>query len=177
MSDLPSLASLDYVPYIDESGVLPIRFQGKVGVYAIFDAEQTLQFISYSRDVYLSLQQHLVRQPQGCYWLKVHQIEKPNRTILETIRDAWIAENGTVPLGNGPDEAKWNQPIDVKAVMTAEEQSNYADALDEMTQAKLLKKAARRVEEEVLQTLKARGVQMQFRFDPKLKESGVLNLK
>ncbi len=65
-TNLPSLATLEYLPYIDDSGQIPEQFQGKIGVYAIFDQEKVLQFIGYSRDVYLSLKQHLVRQPQQC---------------------------------------------------------------------------------------------------------------
>lgn len=177
MSDIPSLTQLQELPYIDATGLLPEQLQGKVGVYAIFDAEKQLQFIGYSRDIYLSLQQHLVRQPHACGWLKAHLIERPNRTFLEAVRDAWIAENGTVPIGNSVDTDKWTQPVDVKGMMTPEEQQNYAGAIDELAQTKLLKNVARRVEAEILATLKARGVQMQLRFDPKLKENGILSLK
>jgi hypothetical protein len=174
--NIPSLASLEYIPYIDQNGQLTDQFEGKVGVYAIFDQGQTLQYIGYSRDVYLSLKQHLVRQPQHCYWLKVQTIERPSRTVLEEIRDAWIAENGSLPSGNSTDEALWNQPIDAKPAMTAAEQASYT-AGDGLTQIKLLKQAARRVEEQLLAALEARGVQMQIRFNPKLKESGLLDLK
>src|SRR4028118_480348 len=92
---IPSLASLEYIPYLDNGGQLPETLQGKVGVYAIFDSEKVLQFVGYSRDVYLSLKQHFVRQPQNCYWLKVQTIDRPSRTILENIRESWIAENGS----------------------------------------------------------------------------------
>lgn len=174
--DISSLADLEYIPYLDENGQMTDQFEGKVGVYAIFDPGKTLQYIGYSRDVYLSLKQHLVRQPQHCYWIKVQTIERPSRTILEEIRDAWMTEKGTVPAGNGPDEVKWTQPIDAKAVMTVEEQETYAK-LEEVDQIKLLKKVSRRVEADVLETLQARGVQMEVRFNPKLKESGLLDLK
>jgi hypothetical protein len=33
---LPTLASLNYYPYIDDHGELIADFQGKIGVYAIF---------------------------------------------------------------------------------------------------------------------------------------------
>lgn len=61
--------------------------------------------------------------------------------------------------------------------MTPEEQSNYANALDELTQMKLLKNVARRVEAEILAVLEQRGLRMQIRFNPKLKETGLLDLK
>ncbi|HEY9638868.1 MAG TPA: GIY-YIG nuclease family protein [Coleofasciculaceae cyanobacterium] len=172
---MTALAELDYIPYLNPAGQITSQFDGKVGVYAIFDAEKTLQFIGYSRDVSLSLKQHLVRQPQRCYWLKVQTIDRPSRTVLDELREAWIAENGAVPLGNAAEEAAWNQPIDAKLQMTAAEQAAY-EASDDIGRVKTLKKVARRVEEEVLATLEVRGITMPIRFDPKLKEKGLLNL-
>lgn len=177
-TNIPSLSNLDFIPYIDEAGQLPEQLAGNVGVYAIFDKDKVLQFVGYSRDVYLSLKQHLVRQPQGCYWVKVQTIERPNRTLLETIQKNWIDENGTTPLGNSTDEAKWTQSINIKPLMMAEEQTQYERASgDALAQSKLLKNVARRVEAEILVALKARGVQTEIRFNPKLKDSGILDLK
>ncbi len=176
-TERPTLADLEFLPYLTDGGILLTQLQGKVGVYAIFNQEQTLQYVGYSRDVYLGLKQHLVRQPQQCYWLKVQTIERPNRTLLEEIQNAWIAENGATPPGNGTDAPLWNQPIAVQGVMTADEQTNYSRAIDEIAQIKVLKQACRRVEAEVLEILKARGVQEEIRFNPKLKEVGLLDLK
>jgi hypothetical protein len=177
-TDLPSLLSLEFISYLDSEGLVPINFQGKIGVYAIFDRDKVMQFVGYSRDVYLSLKQHLVRQPQGCYWLKIQTIERPSRTILENIRDAWIAENGSIPIGNDTELAKWNDPIDIQPLMTVEELANYEKiAVDEIAKEKLLKNVARRVEMEIFSVLKERGVNEEIRFNPKLKTSGLLDLK
>ncbi|MGL5922727.1 MULTISPECIES: GIY-YIG nuclease family protein [unclassified Chroococcidiopsis] len=170
------LTDLEAIPYIDTDGQLPAQYQGKVGVYAIFDSDKVLQYIGYSRDVYLSLQQHLVRQPQKCYWLKVETIDRPSRSVLENIRQEWIEENESFPPGNGAQEAEWTQPIDAKLSLTSEEQKSLADG-DELAQIKILKTAARRVEAEILSQLQTRGLQMQLRFNPKLKEQGLLDLK
>lgn len=172
--NIPSLDSLEYIPYIDNNGQLA-ELQG-IGVYAIFDREKVLQFVGYSRDVDFSIKQHIVRQPQKCYWLKVQTIDRPSRTILESIQDAWTAENGSNPVGNYSDEAKWTQPIDAKVAMTSNEQTSY-ESSDELTQSKILKTIARRVESQVLLELELRGVKMQPRFNPKLKEKGLLDLK
>jgi hypothetical protein len=175
---IPSLASLDRVPYINDAGNLPSEFQGKVGIYAIFDEAEALQYVGYSRDVFLSLKQHLVRQPLECYWVKVQTIDRPNRTILESTREAWIGENGAVPIGNGDAAALWNEPIQVKDLMTEEEQAKYANPLqDEVDQMKVMKNAARRIEAGIMQQLQARGLQEEIRFQPKLKEQGLLDLK
>ncbi|NJM84930.1 MAG: GIY-YIG nuclease family protein, partial [Leptolyngbyaceae cyanobacterium RM2_2_21] len=85
-TSIPVLAQLEALPYLDESGQIPDQFQGKVGTYAIFDQAQILQYVGYSRDVALSLKQHLMRQPTACYWVKVQTIERPSRTVLEGIK-------------------------------------------------------------------------------------------
>lgn len=176
MTDTPTLASLESIAYLDSTGQIPDSLQGQVGVYGIFDQAQVLQYVGYSRDVYLSLKQHLVRQPHKCHWLKVQTIDRPNRTILEATRTAWIAENGSVPPGNGPEEGIWNQPIDARTTMAPEEQEQFSRG-DQIIQGKLLKQAARRLEAEILTELQSRGVTMEIRFNPKLKETGLLDLK
>jgi hypothetical protein len=114
MSDLASQPSL---PYLDEFGELPQQLQRQIGIYAIFDESQILQLVDYSRDVLLSLKQHLVRQPDRCHWVKVHVIDRPNRTVLEEIKNAWLA--GTTPPGNGSEAPAWQEPIDCRFAMTA----------------------------------------------------------
>jgi len=174
---IPTLASLEYIAYLNEAGAITEDLSGKIGVYAIFNQEKILQLVGYSRDIYLSLKQHLVRQPEQCYWLKYQTIAKPSRTILEEMRQAWVAENGSTPVGNGELEAQWNQPIDAKLLMSEAEKTAYQQS-DEIGQNKLLKNIARRVQEQIIEPqLKQRGVAMEIRFNPKLKEEGLLDLK
>ncbi|WRH66392.1 MAG: GIY-YIG nuclease family protein [Planktothrix sp. GU0601_MAG3] len=175
-TEIPSLNSLDYISYLDENGKIPESLQGEIGVYAIFNQEKNLKYVGYSRNIYFSLKQHFIRQNQDCYWLKLQTIERPSRTILEEIQKAWIDENGSIPLGNGEDKSLWNDPIQVRPFMTPEEQDQYQKT-DDIGKEKLLKQAARRVEEQILSELKARGLQEEIRFNPKLKTSGLLDLK
>ncbi|MGA1626674.1 MAG: GIY-YIG nuclease family protein, partial [Prochlorothrix sp.] len=162
--DVPSLDTLIFVPYLDSQGLIPEQpFAGKVGVYAIFDADRTLVYVGLSRDIYASLKQHLVRCPDRCYWVKARTLDRPNRTILETMRQQWITENGTVPPGNGPEEEQWSQATDVKPLMTPEEKAAI-EAADDLSRSKLLKDVARRVEAEIFATLEARGVTLKLRF-------------
>ncbi|MDJ0564216.1 MAG: GIY-YIG nuclease family protein [Microcystis sp. M49629_WE12] len=169
---LANLEQLEYIPYLDATGNICADLQGRIGVYGIFDREQVLEFVGYSRDIYLSLKQHLARQPQACYWLKIQLIDRPNRTILESIKQAWLRESQAVT----GDEKLWTEPIDAKLVMTDTEKEFYQSA-DELGQIKLLKQVSRRVENDILSTLEKRGVQMEIRFNPKLKEQGLLDLK
>ncbi|MBG0742062.1 MAG: GIY-YIG nuclease family protein [Cylindrospermopsis raciborskii KL1] len=173
-----NLENLEFIDYIDHSGELPIELEGKIGVYAIFNQEKILQFIGYSRDVYLSCKQHLVRQPHKCYWLKVHTIERPDRKILSEIENSWIAQNGSLPPGNGEHKQIWTNAINVQELMTDTEKENYHNPLiDDLAKTKVLKNVSRRVESEILELLTARGLKTQIRFNPKLKEEGLLDLK
>ncbi len=175
-TEITALANLEYISYLDNNGYIPEEFQGKIGVYAIFNSDKVLQFVGYSRDIYLSLKQHLVRCPQQCHWLKVETIDRPSRTILEAIKQAWLESNNSVPVGNSLEEAKWNKPLDIKPLMSEEEKQQY-EKLEEFAQTKLLKKIARRFEADIVEKIKARGVKMDLRFNPKLKEQGLLDLK
>ena len=175
-TEVTPLANLDYLPYLDDSGAISENWQRKIGVYAIFDQDKVLQFVGYSRDVYLSLKQHLVRKLAQCYWVKVQIISRPSRSILEEIRQAWIKENNTLPSGNDGEKALWTDAIDAKPTMTDEEKQKYEQG-DELSRMKLLKNVARRLEADIKAELKTRGVQMDIRFNPKIKEQGLLDLK
>lgn len=172
----PTLQELSFMAYLDENGSIFPELEGKIGIYAIFDQEKTLQYIGYSRNLYLSLKQHLVRQIDSCFWLKVYRCDRPSRSILETIKQNWLEENQTIPLGNGDNENLWIQPIDAKLTMSESEKEEYQQQ-DEMGKIKFLKKIARRLEEDIKEKCQQRGVTMEIRFNPKLKEEGLLDLK
>ncbi len=171
-----SLSSLQYIEYLDDNGCIDEDFQKTIGAYAIFDRHKQLQYVGFSRDIYLSLKQHLVRQPQNCYWLKVKAIDRLSRKVLEEITAAWITENGATPVGNAEAKHIWTEPIDAKPSMTDEEKAQYQQS-SELEQTKILKRVARRVEAEIKKRLSERGVTMDIRFNPKLKERGLLDLK
>ena len=175
-TEIPVLENLEFLPYLDNQGLLDENLSGKIGIYAIFNQDKNLQFVGYSRDIYLSLKQHLVRQPQKCYWLKVQTIDRPSRSILESTKQQWITENNAIPEGNSEQENLWTQPIDAKLTMTEEDKLRY-NSNDELGQIKLLKSIAKRLEAQILETLSDRGVKVEIRFNPKLKEQGLLDLK
>lgn len=175
-SSLISLNDLLFFPYIDENGTINQELEGRIGIYAIFNQDKNLEYVGYSRNILVSLKQHLIRQVDNCYWLKFYTIDRPNRTILEDIKNHWLRENGVLPRGNHGDEKLWTQPMDTKLTMTAEDNSQYQQG-DELGKIKVLKKVARRVEEEIKEKLRQRNFQMEIRFHPKLKEEGLLDIK
>jgi len=170
MEELPDLAGLPWCPYLNEEGQIDVALEGKAGVYGIFDREQNLVYVGISRDIALALQQHLVRVPDRCYWYKVWTIDRLDRDFLLTIQKAWQGDRSF-------DRERWEKPIDCREWMTAEEKARLEGAQDEKEINRLLKDVARRVEEEIKQTLAERGVKFAIRFDPKRKEEGLLDLK
>jgi len=172
MTNIPNLDNLEYLPYLNEEGIINPEFERKIGVYAVFDRSKTLQFVGYSRDIYLSLKQHLIRKTDQCYWLKIETITKPSRTILTEIKQSWLRENNLLSI----DESPWNDPIDTTLTLTENELQEY-DNLTELEKIKFLKKISRKTENEINQKLVLRGVKMEIRFNPKLKEKGLLDLK
>ena len=50
-TETPSLANLEYQPYLTTDGYINEDVVGKIGVYAIFDRDRSLVYVGYSRDV------------------------------------------------------------------------------------------------------------------------------
>ncbi|WP_126146604.1 GIY-YIG nuclease family protein [Synechococcus elongatus] len=172
----PALNELPLQPFVDAEGQLPLAELEGIGIYAIYDRDRQLQLIHYSRNVSLSLQQHLLRQPDRCYWFRAQRCDRPDRQQLETLQQAWLAEQLQVPPGNGDQAADWEPRLDVRQWLPESELTAILTASD-FEQPQLLKAAARRWETELLAQLTARGVRQSLRFDPKQKELGRLTLK
>ncbi|CAI7912595.1 unnamed protein product [Closterium sp. NIES-53] len=177
----PRMADLDWVPYLTEEGLITDCTQAgaKASVYGIYNDDKVLQYIGVSRQVYQSMRLHFARVPSACAWIKVTHITRPSKAVLEAIKDQWIAENGFAPPGNdeGPEQNRWENPLDCKPLMTEEEKKSVDYAAPGPPKAKALKEVARRVERELEAAFKARNCKEVLRFDPKLKEDGLLDLK
>lgn len=181
-----ALGALTLQPYLSVAGLLPPALEQVIGVYAIRDnlrlvtdpREQVVRYIGYSRDVAQSLKLHLVRQPAACGWVQVLPISRPSRAVLEAQRQAWFEELGYVPDGNQQEPSAWEVPIDIKADLSEAEQAALADPqLDDLQRTKRLKQAVRDREAALVAYLAQRNCQLELRFNPKLKEQGLLDLK
>ena len=167
---IPPLTDVPFVPYLDTTGNISADLEGKIGVYAIFDAEKSLQYVGISRDIASSLKLHMVRVPSQCHWLKFVTVTKPSRTVLSEMQTAWSGDLAV-------DIELWEQPLDCRRLMTDDEKHQLEQAIDEAEQEKVLKNVARRVEKDVLAQLAARGIAFDVRFNPKRKSEGILDIK
>lgn len=180
-SSAPRLADLAFVPYLTPDGKFTDCTEpgAKATVYAIFDEEKALHYIGVSRQVHQSMRLHFARVPRSCAFVKLQHIRSPSRALLEGIRDRWIQENGSLPPGNdnGLVQNVWENPLDCKPLMTEEERTRVEEAAPGPPKFKALKEVARRVERELVAGFQARNCTENLRFDPKLKEQGLLDLK
>jgi hypothetical protein len=170
---VPALESLEFQPYLTEAGDIDPQWTGKIGIYGIFDRDRCLQYVGFSRDIVSSLRLHLVRVNDCCEWVKIFTIDKPSRSFLSEIQAAWWGDRKPEPEVLD----RWEQPLNCLPWITEQEQHQLDRAATESDRDRLLKDLARRVEEEILAKLAARGVKFKVRFDPKRKNSGILDIK
>jgi hypothetical protein len=110
LTDLPLLP-------ITEISRKPERWE-RVGAYAIFDEDRTLQYVGYTKNVLTKLELHRKLQPSLCRYFKVFL--PPPGTMqsepdaLESVLCDWIQENGRVPTGNYQPE-RWERSPKSKA--------------------------------------------------------------
>ncbi|CAM6009920.1 unnamed protein product [Sphagnum balticum] len=179
--EIPSLKDLEYYSYLTEEGLIAdcTRPDAKASVYAIFDQNKTLCYIGVSRQVYQSMRLHFARRPLECYYVKVHHVTRPSRALLESTREKWVSENGSIPSGNDNGEVQniWENALDCTPLMTEEEKILYEDAATGPPKAKVLKNVARRIEKDLEALFKERNCSDKLRFDPKLKDKCLLDLK
>ncbi len=100
------------------------------GVYAVFDRDLQLQYVGYSRNVPLSLSGHVTQIGKDtCAFLRLKTFKFPKREEMEQLRDAWIAENGKVPAGNGVEGDRWASTVGeaAKLVMSAADREAYEE--------------------------------------------------
>lgn len=168
---IPELDHLPFLPYLTPEGDVDPQWIGKIGVYGIFDQAQVLQYVGFSRDLASSLRLHLVRVCDRCVWLKVFTVEKPSRSWLSEIQAAWWGDQSC------QDPELWEQPLCCLPLMNEQERQQLAAAASDRDQDQVRKDLARRIEQEIMAKLEARGVTFKPRFDPKRKNAGILDLK
>ena len=100
------------------------------GVYAVFDRDRVPQYISYSRNVALSLESHQTQHGSDvCAFVRVQTFKFPKRTDMEALCAAWIAELETPPSGNLDGGGQWAKTVGeaARAAMSDAERQAYED--------------------------------------------------
>ncbi|MDJ0702497.1 MAG: GIY-YIG nuclease family protein [Leptolyngbyaceae cyanobacterium MO_188.B28] len=100
------------------------------GVYAVLDRDRVPQYISYSRNVALSLESHVTQQgPEVCAFVRVQAFKFPKRTEMEALCAAWIAELENPPSGNLDGGGQWAKTVGeaARAAMSDAERQAYEE--------------------------------------------------
>lgn len=122
----------------DGSSIIPfqdyVNNRGKfkyAGVYAIYNNEDQIQYVGYSRNVIMSLKSHRGGVgPSRCCSVRVKIFTDPSllsKGRLEQEKNMWLDEYG-VPPGNSTDQDLWDsgRVLSVKA-MSEEERQDYEE--------------------------------------------------
>ena len=112
-----------------------------MGVFAIYDASRTLQYVSYSRNIVLSIKSIVdtlgAASDEKCKYVRAMVFQNKamqTRQAMESQQSAWIEENGTLPPGNGVDKAEWSVGFSVDS-MNEQEKDAYDDQKTKMVAA------------------------------------------
>ncbi|TAH25719.1 MAG: GIY-YIG nuclease family protein [Oscillatoriales cyanobacterium] len=102
------------------------------GVYAVTDSSRNTQYVGYSRNILLSINGHIAQNgAENCAFVRVQTFKFPKREEMESLRDAWIAEIGSIPPGNGAQSEMWASTVGqaARSAMSAAEQQAYDSTL------------------------------------------------
>lgn len=100
------------------------------GVYGVLDCDGKLQYVNISRNVSLSLRSHQAQLgSELCATVRVFPFRSPKRDEMIAVQNNWIAENGTVPIGNQDDDNPWANATGAAAIaaMTPAERNAYEE--------------------------------------------------
>lgn len=95
---------------VKEMGELT-QFPDAPGVYAVYDAAGSVQFIGLTRKLAASISTHMQELPDLTFAVKASEVASGTREELTTRWKAWVEEameeSGNIPPGNMPGETKW----------------------------------------------------------------------
>ena len=109
-----------------------------MGVFAIYDQSRALQYVSYSRNITLSVKSILEKVgDERCAFVRnmvFANAAMQTRQAMEKQKQNWIDENGTVPPGNGIEKESWEIGF-TQSAMSESEKVLYDDQKSKMVAA------------------------------------------
>lgn len=101
---------------LDDRGVLPTR-ENAAGpaVFAVYDKDESIQYIGFSSDVGKSIEKVFYRRPAITYFFKFAGLDSVDQDAMMQIRNSWFDSLGGPPIGNkNPVEKEaWQVPVQV----------------------------------------------------------------
>ena len=112
----PWLGFFRLLSVLNEQGALPTGEENAgVAVFAIYDKEQTIQYIGFSSNVAKSIEKLFYRRPAVTYYFKFAGIDSLDQTEMMRIRNSWFDSLGGPPIGNKnlAEKEAWQVPVQV----------------------------------------------------------------
>lgn len=112
-----------------------------VGVYAIYDHHRNLQFVSFSRNVVLSVKSLSAKlnSPTLCAYVRIMVFANramQSKSALRQQADNWIEEAGHTPPGNSTDADRWmHASVFDPEIMSTSERTHYEDKKQKLQRA------------------------------------------
>jgi hypothetical protein len=153
LSDLPLQAVINPQGYVNPE-IVPGT---AAAVFAVYDEQQKLQYIGFSKDLRSSLRTVLGRRPDKAYYFKAVQLPHLDQEDMLAIRQCWFDECGAPPPGNklALERKAWQSAVDAGAIS-----------------ARAKMDAAVKKAKELQAALTARGCVEQFEPDPAIMAEG-----
>jgi len=154
-----ALDTLEMRVVLDENGLLPQTAASGPAVFAVYDKEQSIQYVGFSSNLSKSIEKLFYRRPETAYYYKAVELETVDQELMMSIRNGWFDSLGDPPVGNrNPVEKEaWQEPTQVVSnseggMMVAAQE----EAAMKMTQ------------------IRNRGCKMDFAAEPVLLQKGVI---
>eukprot|EP00879_Flechtneria_rotunda_P004235 GHRR01004483.1.p1 GENE.GHRR01004483.1~~GHRR01004483.1.p1 ORF type:complete len:434 (+),score=139.37 GHRR01004483.1:216-1517(+) len=158
----PKLSEIPMQAVINPQGyVAPEIVPGtSAAVFSVFDEQQKLQYIGFSKNLSCSLRTVLGRRPDKTWYYKAAQLPELDQDLMLAIRQAWFDECGAPPPGNklALERKAWQSAVDAGAISARAKPAAAAEKAKEL-QAQL----------------RARGCVEDFTPDPDLLQEGQVN--
>jgi len=128
------LSDLELIPFINEKGrVMPGVVTRSATVFAVFDENEDIQYIGFSKDIRNTLRALLGRKPDVCHSFKVLDMVQVDQKKMLNLRQNWIKEVGSPPGLKKENAMAWQKPVKCKNRAEAEAK---ADQLRELLKAR-----------------------------------------
>lgn len=97
-------------------------------VYAVVGKDETVNFVGVSRNVALSVSAHVVNEgEERVHSLKVRSFKFPKRGKMDAMKEQWITECGSLPVGNIKGSEWASSSKEVQGSMSPAQRDAYED--------------------------------------------------
>lgn len=114
------LNDLKLLSIVNDQGYINPEIEGdcKAFVFAIYDEQQRLQYVGFSKDIRNSIRTLFTRRPEKAWYYRFYGLPTLDQQAMIQLRDSWFEQVGGAPKGNklAMERTAWQQPVDAGAI-------------------------------------------------------------